>query len=109
LAEASLIDAENLFRQPGPLHNNPVSTCIIQWETQRPMPKKKRAQRRFKTSVVLQKAISEVGLPADMEVLRAAFYKHHGGAKHSANTAWNRAIEAEGLVFGVGGKLDYLP
>jgi hypothetical protein len=44
-----------------------------------------------------------------MEALRTAFYKHHGGAKHSANTAWNRAIDAEGLVLGVDGKLDYGP
>jgi hypothetical protein len=84
-----------------------ISTCIVQWEPQRPLPRK-RAPRRLKTNVVLQKAISEVGLPADMEVLRTAFYKHHGGAKHSANTAWNRAIDAEGLGL-VGGKLDYCP
>jgi hypothetical protein len=88
--------------------NDPVSTCIVQWEPQRLLPRKG-VPRRLKTNVVLQKAISEVGLPADMEALRTAFYKHHGGAKHSANTAWNRAIDAEGLVLGMDGKLDYGP
>jgi X-X-X-Leu-X-X-Gly heptad repeat protein len=87
---------------------DPVSTCIIQWEPQRPLPRKK-VPRRLKTNVVLQKAISEVGLPADMAALRTAFYKHHGGAKHSANTAWNRAVDAEGLVVQADGKLDYCP
>jgi hypothetical protein len=36
-----------------------ISTCIVQWEPQRPLPRK-RAPRRLKTNVVLQKAISEV-------------------------------------------------
>jgi hypothetical protein len=54
--------------------------------------------RKHKTSVPLEVAIAEVGLPADVEVLREAFYKAHGGANKAANTAWHRAIEASGLV-----------
>ena len=36
--------------------------------------------------------------------LREAFYKIHGGNKHTANVAWNRAI-AEALLVSVDGKL----
>ena len=81
------------------------TTCVIQWEVGRPMNEGRRPPRKTKTSVPLDKAIAEVGLPADMEVLREAFYKAHGGATHAANRAWNRAIEEAGLVL-VDGKLD---
>jgi hypothetical protein len=85
---------------------DPLSTCVIQWEPDRPPPKGKKAQTKHKTSVPLQQAISEVGLPAEPNVLRAAFYKHYGSTGHTANVAWNRAVDAAGLEL-VGGKLDY--
>jgi hypothetical protein len=46
-----------------------------------------------------------VGLPADPEGLRQAFYKHHGGAKHAANAAWHRAVKESGLLL-MDGKLE---
>ena len=49
-----------------------VSTAAIRWEVDRPM-KSKRAPVRNKTDTVLELAIKEVGLPAEVEVLRAAF------------------------------------
>ena len=67
-----------------------VSTCVVQWEFDRPPPTKDHKKK--KTDIALEKAIKEVGLPADVEVLRAAFYKYHGGNPHAANVAWNRAI-----------------
>ena len=82
-----------------------VSTCIIQWEPQRQMPIR-RAPRKSKPNVALDMAIEDVGLPADPEVLKKAFYKHHGGSNHAANTAWHRAIEGAGLGL-VDGKLEY--
>jgi hypothetical protein len=82
-----------------------VSTCIVRWEPNRAQPKKK-VPERLKTSVPLDQAIKEVGLPADVEVLRAAFCKYHGGTAHAANAAWHRAIDKGGLGF-VGDKLDY--
>src|SRR5262245_51727654 len=88
---------------------NPVggclATCIIQWEPQRPLRKHKQPQR-LKTNVTLDRAINDVGLPADPDVLRTAFYKHHGGTNHAANMAWHRAVEAEELVL-INGKLDH--
>ena len=42
---------------------------------------------------------------ADMEALREAFYKAHGGTSKAANTAWHRAIEASDLELQEG-KLD---
>jgi AAA domain len=86
---------------------DPVSTCVIQWELHRPPPKR-RAPQRLKTNVTLDRAINDVGLPADPDVLRTAFYKHHGGTNHAANMAWHRAVEAEELVL-INGKLDHLP
>jgi hypothetical protein len=74
-----------------------VSTAIITWETERTFKKYRREQRNKKTDVALELAIKEVGLPCDVERLRAAFYRHHGGSPHAANTAWNRAINAKGL------------
>ena len=76
------------------------TTCVIQWEVGRPMGKrgKKMPPRKHKTNVPLEMAIEEVGLPADVEVLREAFYKAHGGSNKAANTAWHRAVEASGLV-----------
>jgi AAA domain-containing protein len=90
--------------------NKPVSTCIIQWETQRPLPKKKgRGRGRPNTiNVTLLRAMDEVGLPADPDALKEAFYKYHGGKPHAANAAWNRALESAGLGL-FDGKLDYLP
>jgi AAA domain len=74
------------------------TTCVIQWELNRPLPKRKaRVSKKFKTSVPLDMAIQEVGLPADLEVLRTSFYKHHGGKSHAANAAWNRAVEEAGM------------
>jgi hypothetical protein len=81
------------------------TTCVIQWEIGRPMNEARKPPKKTKTSVPLDKAIAEVGLPADMEVLREAFYTAHGGATHAANRAWNRAIDEVGLVL-VAGKLD---
>ena len=86
---------------------DPISTCVIQWEPQRPLRKHKQPQR-LKTNVTLDRAINDVGLPADPDVLRTAFYKHHGGTNHAANMAWHRAVEAEELLL-INGKLDHLP
>ena len=87
---------------------DPVSTCIIQWEPHRPPPRRRVAPQRLKTNVTLDRAINDVGLPADPDVLRTAFYKHHGGTNHAANMAWHRAVEAEELML-INGKLDHLP
>jgi RecA-family ATPase len=76
---------------------DPLSTCVIQWEFDRRQQPKRKQQQKKKTDVALELAIKDVGLPADVEKLRAAFYKHHGGEKHTANVAWNRAINAMGL------------
>ena len=78
----------------------PETTCVIQWEVGRPMRSKgkKMPPRKTKTSVPLEAAIEEVGLPAEMEVLKKAFYKAHDGGNKAANTAWHRAVEASGLV-----------
>jgi hypothetical protein len=84
---------------------DPVSTCIVQWEPQRPMVVK-RAPKKSKTNVTLDMAIEEVGLPCEPEALKAAYYKIHGGSNHAANAAWNRALGDSELVL-VDGKLDY--
>jgi hypothetical protein len=86
---------------------DPVSTCIIQWEPQRPLPKRRTPQRP-KTDVTLGRAINEVKLPADPDALKAAFYKFHGGSNHAANAAWHRALKAEALVL-IHGKFDHSP
>jgi hypothetical protein len=86
---------------------DPVSTCVIQWEPQWPLYQRRTPQRP-KTDVTLDRAISEVGLPADPDALKAAFYKFHGGSNHAANTAWHRAVKAEGLEL-INGKLDNSP
>ena len=88
----------------------PVSTCIIQWETQRPLPKKK-AKTRGRPNVIsmtLGRAIEKVKLPADPDVLKQAFYEFHGGNRHAANQAWHRAVADAGLEL-FNGKLDYMP
>src|SRR6476659_6712865 len=72
--------------------HDPVSTCVIQWEPGRVQPKPRQAPKKKQTDVNLDLAIKEVGLPADPEKLRAAFYRHHGGSTHAANTGWNRAV-----------------
>jgi RecA-family ATPase len=82
-----------------------LSTCIVRWDLGRP-PQPKNMPKRRKTDLTLQQAIKEVGLPADVEELRRAFYKIHAGTDRAANTAWHRALEAEGMVFTDGGKLD---
>jgi hypothetical protein len=70
-----------------------VSTCVIQWEPKREQPKGwRQPPKKKQTDVNLERAIKEVGLPADPDELRAAFYRYHGGSAHAANTAWNRAI-----------------
>jgi hypothetical protein len=70
---------------------------VIQWEVDRRQQPKRKQQQKKKTDVALELAIKEVGLPADVEKLRAPFYRHHGGTAHAANAAWNRAINAMGL------------
>jgi hypothetical protein len=87
---------------------DPLSTCVIQWEPNRVQPSKQRMLQRRKTDVALEQAIDEVGLPSEVEVLRTAFYKYHGGNNRSANTAWHRAIGKVGLEF-FDGKLNYAP
>jgi AAA domain len=82
-----------------------VTSCVIQWEPNRPPPPKHQASRR-KTDVTLEQALDEVTLPAEVEVLRAAFYKFHGGNPRAANTAWHRAIKATGLVL-INGCLEF--
>jgi hypothetical protein len=84
----------------------PVSSCVIQWEPNRPPPAKRQQAARRKTDVTLERAIKEVGLPADPEMLRAAFYRLHGGNSRAANTAWHRAVNAMELGL-VDGKLDF--
>ena len=77
------------------------TTCVIQWDLGHPIggKRKKMPPKRHKTSVPLETAIAEVGLPADVEVLRAAFYRAYGGTNSkAANTAWHRAMEASDLV-----------
>ena len=75
-----------------------ITTCVIQWDLHRAQqPKKKKGPARRKTDFNLERAIKEVGLPADVEKLKAAFYKFHGGSSHAANTAWNRAISGAEL------------
>ena len=83
---------------------DPVTSCTIQWEPNRP-PVKQGASRR-KTDVTMEQALDEVALPAEPEVLRKAFYKHHGGNDRAANQAWHRAIKATGLVL-VNGCLEF--
>jgi hypothetical protein len=80
-----------------------VGTCVIEWQPNREAPTVRRVKR-HKTNVVLDQAIAEVRLPAHPEVLRDAFYKHHGGTRHTANVAWNRAIKECGIIL-VDGKL----
>ena len=82
-----------------------VSTCVIQWEPNRVQPSKHQAARR-KTDITLERAIEEVGLPADPEVLREAFYRLHGGNDRAANTAWHRALKTMELGL-VDGKLNF--
>jgi hypothetical protein len=77
---------------------------IIRWEPDRPPQPKRRPPKKAKTNVTLERAINEVGLPADPDGLRAAFYNHHGGKNHAANAAWNRALDESGLVL-IDGKL----
>ena len=86
-----------------------VTTCVVRWEpnrVQRAKPRGRASHRPPKTDITLTRAIKEVGLPADMEVLKAAFYKYHGGSNHAANTAWHRAVANEELTL-VDGKLDH--
>jgi hypothetical protein len=88
---------------------DPVTTCVVRWEPNRKQqakPKGRASYRPPKTDVTLARAIKEVGLPADMEVLKAAFYKYHGGSNHAANTAWHRAVANEELTL-VDGRLDH--
>jgi hypothetical protein len=89
---------------------DPVTTCVVQWEpyrVQRAKPKG-RGTYRPKTDITLERAISEVGLPADPDALREAFYRHHGGKEHAANAAWHRAVNGVGLKMR-NGKLDFEP
>jgi hypothetical protein len=83
-----------------------VTTAVVRWEPDRRPQPKRRPPKKLKTSIPLQRAIDEVGLPADPDVLKKVFYKYHGGANHAANAAWHRAVDAEGLVLR-DGKLDY--
>jgi hypothetical protein len=81
-----------------------ITTCVILWDLNRPMPKKKVRGKR-KTEGVLEQAIDEVGLPADPDALRASFHKFHGGAKRAANEAFRRAVKEYGLEE-INGKFD---
>jgi hypothetical protein len=51
-----------------------VSTCVVQWEPNRPVQVRQR-KKRNKTESILDKAIEEVGLPVEEERLREMFYK----------------------------------
>ena len=83
-----------------------VTTAVIQWEPNRPVQQKRGPGRPKKEmDVNLAAAIREVGLPVDKEILRAVFYRHHGGARGAANQAWNRAIKEAGLVLADDGML----
>jgi hypothetical protein len=84
---------------------DPMTTCVIQWEPNRPPPRARGKEKKYKTDVVLEQAIGEVGLPADAKALREAFYRHHGGNDRAANTAWHRALKETGLEWR-DGKLD---
>ena len=76
-----------------------VTTAVVRWEPDRPMQGKKGPGRPKKEmDVNLALAIKEVGLPVDKEILRAVFYRHHGGSRAAANQAWNRAIKEAGIV-----------
>ena len=81
-----------------------IDTCIVKWEPGRPLPLK-RGRRKVKTDITLEMAIDEVGLPAEVEALRAEFYRHHKGGDKAANTAWHRATNVK-LVL-INGELDY--
>jgi hypothetical protein len=84
----------------------PITTCLIEWEPNRPQPSKKRPSK-IKTNITMQLAINEVGgLPAEYEVLRKTFYKHHRGTDNAANHAWHRAVEDMELEL-FDGALDY--
>jgi hypothetical protein len=62
------------------------------------LPQGKRAPKKKRTDVNLELAVKDVGgFPADIDKLRAAFYRHHGGTKHAANMAFNRAITGFGV------------
>ena len=90
---------------------DPISTCVVEWEVNRPPQAKEREKpkpKRVKTDANLQLAIQDVGgLPADVDALRAAFYKRHGGTVKTANQAWNRAIKEMGVVVTEDGRYDY--
>ena len=73
------------------------------WDFGRPVQLRNQ-KKKPKTEMALEMAIDEMGLPAEVEVLREAFYRHHGGAKHAPNAAWNRALNNGELVLD-GGKL----
>jgi hypothetical protein len=85
---------------------DPITTCTIQWEPDRPPPPPKQRGPRNKTDAILQRAIQDVKLPADETALRAAFYNHHGGSSKAANMAWHRAFVTAGLKV-TDGRVDY--
>jgi hypothetical protein len=85
-----------------------VSTCAIQWDFNRPPPRERRPPKKKKTDAVLELAIKEVGLPADVEELRKAFYRIHGGNNSAANMAWNRAIKDTYLEVDDEGRFDWV-
>jgi ABC-type dipeptide/oligopeptide/nickel transport system ATPase component len=86
-----------------------VTTCTIEWQPDRPiitLPKR-RGPQRHKTDGTLQRAVEEVGLPANEAALRAAFYRCHGGSTHAANLAYHRALKAAQLTV-TNGRVDYM-
>jgi hypothetical protein len=85
----------------------PITTCVVEWEQNRVQPQRRQAPKKKQTDVNLELAIKEVGLPADVEKLKAAFYRYHGGNAHAANTAWNRAINNK-LELDVDGRLGHM-
>jgi hypothetical protein len=60
-----------------------------------PTAQRGKSKPRQQTDMTMQRAIEKVGgLPADHDVLRAAFNKEHDGNKEAAGRAWRRACEA---------------
>jgi hypothetical protein len=75
-----------------------ISTALIRWECERPMAQKKNGRPR-KNDFTMQQAINEVGgFPVDVQKLRAAFNRIHGGNTKAANVAWHRAVKDMGLM-----------
>jgi hypothetical protein len=86
---------------------DPLTTCVVRWEPDRAMPTPKRPGRPRKVDGPLARAIEEVGMPADEEALRAAFYRHYGRSAKAANAAWHRALAAAAVRV-ANGRVEYV-